>query len=203
MARAAPQAAFSVTIATIRCGACVMRMALLWLAVGWTLVAEAREFRELPSTLVQVEVRGVGVDPETLSPAVLLGEAEGARVSPIYVGWTEAEAIERARRRARPERPLTHELLGDLLEASGAVMRRLIIDSLREGVYFAMIECELSGRDAPIKVDARPSDGIALALRFAVPILVAEPLLQKPGETEIGADGEITAARMVPPVPGT
>ncbi len=181
-----------------------MRLALLWLAV-WCLVAgvHAREFRELPAVLVRVEVGGVGVDPDTLSPAVLLAEVEGPRVLPIYVGWTEAEAIERARRRARPERPLTHELLGDLLEASGATMRRLIIDSLRDGVYFAMIECELGGRDAPVQLDARPSDGIALALRFAVPILVAESLLRAPGDAETRPENEVTAARATPPVPGT
>lgn len=182
-----------------------MRLALLFWLAAWCLLtdAHAREFRELPAALVRVEVSGVGVDPDTLSPAVLLAEADGQRVLPIYVGWTEAEAIERARRRARPERPLTHELLGDLLEASGATMRRLIIDSLRDGVYFAMIECELGGRDAPVQLDARPSDGIVLALRFTVPILVADSLLRAPGEAETEREDEITAARVIPPIPGT
>lgn len=180
-----------------------MLRALLCLAAFWSFASQAREFRELPSALVPVEVRGVGVDPETLSPAVLLQEIEGKRVLPIYVGWTEAEAIERARQRARPERPLTHELLGDVFEASGATMRRLIIDSLREGVYFAMIECELRGRETPVQLDARPSDGIALALRFKAPILVAESLLMVPGAPESARESEITAARPFPPFPGT
>lgn len=179
-----------------------MPLALLCLVALWAALLPAREFRELPSALVAVEVRGVGVDPETLSPAVLLAEAGGSRILPIYVGWTEAEAIERARQKTRPERPLTHELLGDVFEVSGATMRRLIIDSLREGVYFAMIECELKWREEPVRIDARPSDGIALALRFAVPILVAESLLMAPGEGATPAE-EVTAARITPPIPKT
>ncbi|MDW8479849.1 MAG: bifunctional nuclease family protein [Xanthomonadales bacterium] len=166
--------------------------------------AASRELAIAVEELVTVEVRGVGVDPDTLSPAVMLVERQGERMLPIYVGWTEAEAIERARRRARPERPLTHELLGDLLVAGGVELKRVIIDSLREGTYFAFLEVEVGERRRILHIDARPSDAIALALRFGVPILVSRSLLRAPGEPEPPPpEDEVTALLGGPPGRGS
>jgi bifunctional DNase/RNase len=151
--------------------------------LGCLAVAQARELAVPASELVTVEVTGVGVDPLTGAPAVLLRHAESEQAVPIYVGLVEAEAVDRALRRIRPPRPLTHELMGDLLVATGAVLERLIIDELREGTYHAALELRLRDREGTVLLDTRPSDGMALALRNDAPIQVSRRVLR--GQDEL------------------
>lgn len=146
--------------------------------------AEARELAVPRDQLVTVEVTGVGVDPLTGAPAVLLREPESEHAVPIYIGLVEAEAVDRALRRIRPPRPLTHELMADILVATGAVLERLIIDDLREGTYHAALELKLRDRDGTVLLDTRPSDGMNLALRNAAPILVSRRVLRAQDEID-------------------
>lgn len=144
----------------------------------------ARELAVARNELVTVEVSGVGVDPLAGAPAVLLRDPDSDQAVPIYIGLIEAEAVDRALRRVRPPRPLTHELMADLLVATGAVLERLIIDDLRDGTYYAALELRLRDRDGTVLLDTRPSDGMNLALRNAAPILVSRKVLRAQEEIE-------------------
>lgn len=149
-----------------------------------TVPAAARDLTVPRADLVAVEVTGVGTHPLTGAPAVLLRDPDSERFVPIYVGPVEAGAMDRALRRVRPPRPLTHELMGDLLAATGAELVNLIIDELREGTYHATLEIRLRDREDPVLLDTRPSDGVALALRNGAPILVAREVLREQDELE-------------------
>lgn len=115
------------------------------------------------------ELQGQGV-------AVGLAVEGDERVVAIFIGMTEGAAIARALNGIRPARPMTHDLLGDVLEATGARIRQVVIDDLRDGIYYATVKTETAdGRT--IWIDARPSDSIALAARKEAPILVSPAVL--------------------------
>ena len=121
---------------------------------------------------VEVEVKGVRVDPASGSPVVLLDEkAGGGRSLPIWIGPLEAEAILLELEGVVAPRPLTHDLMKRLVEALGARLDRVVVTELVEQTYRARLDLERSGGER-LTLDARPSDAIALALRFRRPILV-------------------------------
>jgi bifunctional DNase/RNase len=130
---------------------------------------------------VEVEVRGMRVDAETGSPVVRLAEkAKGAeaRELPIWIGPFEAQAIALEMHGVPSPRPLTHDLMKQLVERLGARLDRVVIDDLRDNTYFATLYLDSpSGRT--LTVDARPSDAIALALRLRGTIMVAEELFAR------------------------
>ena len=110
------------------------------------------------------------------SPIVLLRERTGQRFLPIWVGAVEATAIAYAQQGVTPPRPLTHDLMVDLLAAAGATVEKVQITALDEGVFYAVVV--LGGG---VEVSARPSDAIALALRLEVPIVGSESVLDEAG----------------------
>lgn len=110
------------------------------------------------------------------NPIVLLREADGHRYLPIWVGAVEATAIAYAQQGVVPPRPLTHDLLRDVLDAVGAELAEVRITALRDGVFYATLHFA-SG----VEVSARPSDAIALALRADVPIFGADEVLDEAG----------------------
>lgn len=110
------------------------------------------------------------------NPIILLRESGGQRYLPIWVGAVEATAIAFAQQGVVPPRPLTHDLMKDALEATGAALTEIRITTLVEGVFYAVLVFA-SG----VEVSARPSDAIALALRFGVPIFGAEEVLDEAG----------------------
>ena len=122
----------------------------------------------------EVEVVGVRVEVPTSQPIVLLRESEGERFLPIWIGAAEATAIAFAQQGVVPPRPLTHDLLRDVIEATGNELKEVRITDIREGVFFATLHFE-SG----VEVSARPSDSIALALRLGAPIMCGEALLDQ------------------------
>ncbi|MCK6479007.1 MAG: bifunctional nuclease family protein [Planctomycetes bacterium] len=104
----------------------------------------------------------------------------GGRVFPILIGRFEARAIDRTVRRQAFPRPMTHDLLAAIVEATGTHLERVEITDLREGTYFATLHLR---RDTEtVKVDARPSDAVALAVRMGSPIFVAEAVLEEAAE---------------------
>jgi len=136
-----------------------------------------KDFRTGYADLVQaLDVVGVRMEVPSNSPIVLLREASGARYLPIWVGAVEATAIAFAQQGVVPPRPLTHDLFRDTLTAVGAELSEIQITDLRDGVFFAELVFQ-SG----IRVSARPSDAIALALRLGVPILGADSVLDEAG----------------------
>ncbi len=123
-----------------------------------------------------LDVVGVRVEMPSNQPIVLLREIGGVRYLPIWVGDVEATAIAFAQQGVQPPRPLTHDLLRELLESLGAKIDSVQLTELKEGVFYSQIN--LSGG---ISVSARPSDAIALALRTGTPILGSEELLGEAG----------------------
>lgn len=123
-----------------------------------------------------LDVVGVRVEMPSNQPIVLLREIGGVRYLPIWVGAVEATAIAFAQQGVQPPRPLTHDLLRDLLEAVGAKIDAIQLTELKDGVFYAQIN--LAGG---LSVSARPSDAIALALRTGAPILGSESLLGEAG----------------------
>jgi bifunctional DNase/RNase len=124
----------------------------------------------------QMEVVGVRVEMPTNQPIVLLKETQGERYLPIWIGPMEATAIAYAQQGLVPVRPLTHDLLRDVLEALDVQLRTVNITALRNGTFFADLIFS-NGKE----VSARPSDSIALALRTGATIFAAEEILEEAG----------------------
>lgn len=128
---------------------------------------------------IRVEVATVGMDPLTGVPVVLLRELGGSgRFLAMSIGPNEAHAIGRAMMRIEPPRPMTHDLMQSLLEAADFDLQRVVVDDFRAGTYFATIHGTRGRGGEAVTVDRRPSDAIALAVRTASPILVADRLLE-------------------------
>lgn len=123
-----------------------------------------------------VEVLGVRVEMPSNQPIVLLRELEGERYLPIWIGAAEATAIAYVQQGVVPPRPLTHDLLTDVIAALGRSLEEVRITRLEDGVFYA----ELHLGEGAV-VSARPSDAIALALRTSTPIFVAEEVLDEAG----------------------
>ena len=124
----------------------------------------------------EVDVMGVRVEMPSNQPIVLLREVSGERYLPIWIGAGEATAIAFAQQGVVPPRPLTHDLLKDVLEATGTVLSEVRITEMNDGVFFAVLAFE-----GGVEVDASPSDSIALALRTGARIVCSEELLDEVG----------------------
>jgi uncharacterized protein len=124
----------------------------------------------------ELTVVGVRVELPSNQPIVLLKEASGDRYLPIWIGAVEATAIAFAQQGIVPARPLTHDLLKDVLEALSAELTAVTITDLREGVYYADLQFATG-----VTVSARPSDAIALAIRAGTPIYAEEAVLAEAG----------------------
>lgn len=141
-------------------------------------------------TLIEMKVSGLGLDKNSDSPVVLLKEADGERVLPIWIGHAEASAIAIALEGIKVERPLTHDLIRAVIEGLKAKVSRILINELKNNTFYAKIYLE-RGKSI-INVDARPSDSIALALRVQVPIFVSQNVLSSSG-TSMEIDDETRA----------
>ncbi len=124
----------------------------------------------------EVRVVGIRVEQPQNQPVLLLQEANGDRYLPIWIGQAEASAIALKQQGVETARPLTHDLIRDLIAALGHSLKEVRIVDLQEGTFFAEL---IFDRD--IKVSARPSDSVAIALRIGVPIYVEEAVLAEAG----------------------
>ncbi len=126
---------------------------------------------------VQCEILGLSSSPATGGAyAILLKEIDGARRLPIIIGAFEAQAIALEIEGIKPPRPLTHDLLKQLVENLGATVVEIIVSELKENTFYAKIILEVSGLTN--EIDARPSDAIALAVRTFAPIYVSESVME-------------------------
>ncbi|MGH7340430.1 MAG: bifunctional nuclease family protein [Candidatus Rokuibacteriota bacterium] len=125
--------------------------------------------------MIEVRVAHLGLDRTTNTPVVILKEREGERVLPIWIGPSEASAIAMELAGMKFARPLTHDLLKQVIVGLGADLRKVIITQVKDNTYFA--ELHIYRGDQVLHVDARPSDSIAVALRLKAPIFTAEELL--------------------------
>ena len=124
----------------------------------------------------EVEVVGVRVEMPSNQPIVLLREVSGERYLPIWIGAVEATAIAFAQQGVVPPRPLTHDLMKDLLDALGQELAEVQITDMKDGVFFATLVL-----GSGVEIGARPSDSIALALRTGSRIVCAEEVLDEVG----------------------
>lgn len=138
------------------------------------------DYTDLGSQMIPVEVVGVRVEMPSNQPIVLLKETDGARFLPIWVGAVEATAIAFAQQGVIPPRPLTHDLMKELLEKLGGTLVAVHLTELRDGVFYADLILK-NANEVEITVSARPSDAIALALRTKSAILATEELLTEAG----------------------
>jgi len=127
--------------------------------------------------LVAVRVDRVTLDTSTNRFVVILKDDMHRRWLPIVVGSTEAQAIALQLEKISPPRPLTHDLMKQLLDSIKVLVTRIVVNDLRENTYYAAISLKTNGRTK--EIDARPSDAIALALRMQAPIFVEESVMKK------------------------
>ena len=132
--------------------------------------------------VVEVKINGLAVDAQAKSHVVILKEKDGERVLPIWIGPAEAQAIARELAGQRFQRPLTHDLLANIVEGLKAKVTRVVISELKDNTFFAQLLVDRDGE--AVVIDARPSDSIAVALRCGADIFVNEKLLNEPGEQD-------------------
>jgi uncharacterized protein len=132
--------------------------------------------------MIEVVVSRLGMDPGSQAYVVILQEKGGARLLPIWIGQTEAESIVAHMHNIKRPRPNTHDLCRSLIVGMGAVLRRIEITRVENNTYYGEIHLERGGTIA--RIDSRPSDAIAIALRFDAPMFASESLLVLPEEDE-------------------
>lgn len=141
--------------------------------------------------MVEVHLRAVRVDLGSSTPVVLLEETEGARRSlAIFVGGPEATAIAFALQGVDPPRPMTHDLMREIVDVLEAKVVRVVVTELRDGTFYAELHLQSAGRD--LVVSARPSDAIALATRARAPLYVADDLMEAEGLIIEPDDDDVT-----------
>jgi bifunctional DNase/RNase len=153
---------------------------------------------------VQCEILGLSSSPSTGGAyAILLKEIDGARRLPIIIGAFEAQAIALEIEGIKPPRPLTHDLLKQVIDNLGGSVVEIVISELRENTFYAKIVLEISGLSN--EIDARPSDAIALSVRAQSPIFVAESVLETAGfvptdesEKELTRQSDISEDQQLP-----
>ena len=139
-----------------------------------------------PAAVVPMELVGVRVELPTNTPIVLLRELEGDhRVLPIFIGGPEATAIAFALEDVETPRPMTHDLMRDLLADLGATVERVVVTDLQEGTFYAEIHLDVAGEAH--QVSARPSDAVALAVRTGTTIYAAEAVVDEAAQV-VGDD---------------
>ena len=121
---------------------------------------------------VEMSIKGLMVDPVTNMPIVILHDKEGKRTLPIWVGIFEANAIALQIENVSPSRPLTHDLLRNVIYDLKGDVSKVVVSDLNDGTFYAAIHLVVA--DEPVIIDARPSDAIALALRVSAPIFAEE-----------------------------
>ncbi|HEX6051124.1 MAG TPA: bifunctional nuclease family protein, partial [Gemmatimonadaceae bacterium] len=139
--------------------------------------------------MVEVTVARLGLDSSTNSYVVILQEKGGSRLLPIWIGQPEAESIAMHINSIKRERPMTHDLCKNLIVGLGGQLRRVQITKVQKSTYFA--ELHIMRGDLLVQIDARPSDSIAVALRFPAPIYADEALFAGAVEEDSDSDSVI------------
>ena len=125
---------------------------------------------------VEMKIRGLMMDPVTNMPIVILKDVNGTAVLPIWVGVYEANAIALEIEKVSTPRPMTHDLIKNLLLGLHTAVRKVVVNDLRDETFYALIWLEQDGEI--ISIDSRPSDALALALRVDCPIYVEDEVLK-------------------------
>ena len=143
--------------------------------------------------MIQVRISSLAVDPRSNQPVIILRPLEEEpgqnRVLPIWIGQPEATAILLALEDVELPRPLTHDLMKNVVETLGAYIERVEITRVQEGTFFAALI--LRAEERTLAIDARPSDSIALAVRTGAPVFVAEDVMESAAVSDSGDGSEV------------
>ncbi|HAJ56285.1 MAG TPA: hypothetical protein DCL35_00780 [Candidatus Omnitrophica bacterium] len=129
--------------------------------------------------MVEMELNKIIIDEKRQDQVIVLKEKDGARLLPIIIGFLEANAIKMKISGIVPPRPLTHDLLQDVIDSLGAEVKKIVIDRLQDSTFHAKIFLQAKGDNKERVVDARPSDSVALAVRAKAPIFVEEEVIKR------------------------
>jgi uncharacterized protein len=138
--------------------------------------------------LKEMKVAGITVDPFTNTPIVLLKDLEEKDVLPIWIGLLEASSIATALENINTPRPMTHDLLKNILDNLGVKVLKIEVNDLKDNTYFALIHFDINKKR--LVMDSRPSDAIAIALRTAAPIFVEEAVIKKSAKVDLTTKGD-------------
>lgn len=137
--------------------------------------------------MIQMKVTGLTIDPFTSMPIIILKDLEEKSALPIWIGLIEASAIATELEKIQLSRPMTHDLLKNMLEALSVKVNKVAVTDLSDNTFFAAIYLEKEGKE--IELDARPSDAIALALRTGAPIFVDKKVIEKSRKIDLAKEG--------------
>ncbi|MBI5529479.1 MAG: bifunctional nuclease family protein [Deltaproteobacteria bacterium] len=137
--------------------------------------------------MIEVNVLGLMVDPSNNSPVVVLKEVNGEKILPIWIGPVEAFAIQNGLEHSTPPRPMTHDLLHNVIGRMGGAVQKIEVNDLKDNTFYALIHVDRDGEK--IVIDSRPSDAIALSVRCSARIFVDESVFEKLTKPE-GKEGE-------------
>jgi hypothetical protein len=135
---------------------------------------------------VEMTIKGLMVDPITNMPIIILRDKDGQKVLPIWVGIFEANAIALQMENISTPRPMTHDLLRNVIGDLSGTVTKIVISDLRDNTFYALIYVETASDT--VAIDARPSDAIALALRAKAPILVEDTVIENAKSVDFGTD---------------
>lgn len=138
--------------------------------------------------LIEMSIQGLQVDPITNMPIVILKDKESDRKLPIWVGLFEANAIALQIENIATPRPMTHDLLKNIIRDLEGTVDRVVVCDLKDNTFYAVIHLTVRGES--VAIDARPSDAIALALRTHAPILVDETVIENAKTADVTSDRE-------------
>jgi uncharacterized protein len=133
-------------------------------------------------------ISGLTVDPLTNSPIVILKEIDGEKTLPIWIGLLEATAIASELEGIEFSRPMTHDLIKNILDMVDVKVVKIEVCDLRNNTYFALIHILYNGKE--MTIDSRPSDALALSLRVGAPVFVAEEVIEKSKQIDLKAEPE-------------
>lgn len=145
--------------------------------------------------MIEMEIGGLGFDPRNMSPIVLLRDKEERNFLPIWIGMFEAAAIAMELQKFETPRPMTHDLLKSAIEKLGGKVEKVVINDIQNNTFYCVVEVKVKdakGEPQIIGLDARPSDGIALAVRTQAPIFVAEVVMMQAKMVNAEKDAEET-----------
>lgn len=127
--------------------------------------------------MIEMQLGGLGFDPKNMSPIVLLRDPEERNFLPIWIGMFEAAAIAMELQSFKSPRPMTHDLLSTIIQFLEGTVKRVVVNDIVDNTFYASIEIVKKGSDEVVKVDSRPSDAIAVAVRTKAPIFVSESVM--------------------------
>ena len=137
---------------------------------------------------IEMKIKGLIVDPISNMPIVVLKDVNSNRILPIWIGVFEANAIALQIEKIPTPRPMTHDLIKNILNTFGIEIQKIVVNQIKDNTFYALIYCKYN--EEILTIDSRPSDAIAIALRVNAPIYVTEEVMEKAHNLDVDEDLE-------------